>query len=191
MSNNQRVKIDIVLCGDVRVGKTSFVLRATGKKVSKKYIQTIGIDYGVYRCYTGGKNVTLNMWDMSGDSRYDLIAKSFFEIAHCILFCFDFTRQTTFQKIKQLVDKADEYNKNHKKCILGLKSDLVNNVNVKQVKEYAKTINASYYELSTLDEVQTILVMHSIAGDGVKSGIYTECEENEEEIIDTTGCCYM
>ena len=43
MSNNQRVKIDIVLCGDVRVGKTSFVLRATGKKVSKKYIQTIGI----------------------------------------------------------------------------------------------------------------------------------------------------
>ena len=67
----------------------------------------------VYRCYTGGKNVTLNMWDMSGDSRYDLIAKSFFERAHCILFCFDFTRETTFQKIKQLVDKADEYNKNH------------------------------------------------------------------------------
>ena len=108
MSNNQRVKIDIVLCGDVRVGKTSFVLRATGKKVSKKYIQTIGIDYGVYRCYTGGKNVTLNMWDMSGDSRYDLIAKSFFERAQCILYWFDFTRETTFQKIKQLVDKADD-----------------------------------------------------------------------------------
>lgn len=191
MSNNQRVKIDIVLCGDVRVGKTSFVLRATGKKVTKKYIQTIGIDYAVYKCNTEQKDVTLNMWDLSGDSRYEPIAKSFFEKAHCILFCFDLTRETTFQKIKQLVDKADVYNKNHKKCILGLKSDLVNNVNIEQVKDYAKTINATYYELSTLDEVQSIFVMHNIAGDGVKSGIYKEYEENEEDIIDTTGCCYM
>lgn len=191
MSNNQRVKINMVLCGDVCVGKTSLVLRATGKKAPKKYTQTIGIDYGVYRCNTGEKNVSMNIWDLSGDSKYEPIGTRFFEKAQCILFCFDFTRPSTVVKMKSLIEKVDACNKKHKKCILGLKSDLVNNVNIEQVKEYAKTINASYYELSTLDEVQTIFVMHNIAGDVVKSGFYKEYEENEEDIIDTSGCCYM
>lgn len=191
MSNNQRVKIDMVLCGDVRVGKTSLVLRATGKKAPKKYTQTIGLDHGMYRCTANKKNITLNMWDLSGDSRYNSIAKPFFQKAQCILFCFDFTRPSTVVKMKSLIEKVDLCNKKHKKCILGLKSDLVNNVNIEQVKEYAKTINASYYELSTLDEVQTILVMHNIAGDVVKSGFYKEYEDNDEEIVDTNGCCYM
>lgn len=188
MTNNTHVKMDIVVCGASCVGKTSFVLRATGKNVPDNYVRTIGVDFNVFKCKLENKQIGLHIWDLAGEKRYERITKAFYERAHLILLCFDVSEPNTFKHLKSLVHRIDEMNKKHKKIILGIKNDKTNQV--KNIETYATLINASYYEVSTLDELECISVIRNIAKEGLKKGLY-RLDIEDEKIVDTDSCCYM
>ena len=172
------------------------MLTASGRPVPKKYVPTVGIDTGTYRCQSNNFYVTIKMWDVSGDTRFHIIARNFFRDSSFILFCFDLSRPETFHGVKYYVNKVDEASagKSYTSCVVGIKKDEDACTNKKEIKEYAESINASYYEVDTTEESDVVFLMHSIAKDGVSGGIFQyddPCESEDDEVATNTNCCYM
>lgn len=173
------------------------MLRASGKTVPNKYVPTIGIDTGTYRCQSNNFYVTIKMWDVSGDTRFHVIARNFFRDSSFILFCFDLSRPETFEGVKYYVQKVDEAasGKQYTSCIVGIKKDEADDsINTILFKEYAESISASYYEVNTKEESDVVFLMHSIAKDGVSGGIFAyddPCESEDDEVVTASNCCYM
>ena len=194
---NKRITLRVALCGECEVGKTSLMLRASGREVPKKYIPTVGIDTGTYRCQAKNFYVTIKMWDVSGDTRFGVIAKNFFRDSSFILFCFDLSRPETFEGVKYYVNKVKEASdgKLYTSCVVGIKKDKASsNINTQLFKEYSESISATYYEVDTNIAPDVIFLMHSIAKDGVSGGIFQyddPCESEDDETVSSTNCCYM
>lgn len=195
MSLSKRILLRTALCGAQEVGKTTLMLRATGRNPPKRYVPTIGIDTGTYKCQSGGKYVTIRMWDISGDTRFASVTPQFFRDSSFVLFCFDLSRPETFEEIKKYVKRVNKIaeGKNYTKCVVGLKADISKMNNDVKPRAYCDLIDATYYEVDTNDEPQVIFLMHSIARDGVKSGNfdYELDEEVDGDIIVQRGCPCM
>lgn len=195
MSISKRITVRVALVGACEVGKTSILLRAMGKPVPEKYVATIGIDSGVYRCVQEDQYVTLKMWDCSGDERFGAIIPRFLRDSKFVLFCFDLSRPETFQSVKKYVELVDSIMKSkpYTACVVGLKKDLEVPFPKQQVKDYAEMISATYYEVNASHESEVIFLMHSIAKDAVVGGnfIYEVPEEDEEDIIVHRQCPCM
>ena len=60
---------NVVLVGESKVGKTSFLNSCVGDKVSEEYLQTIGINYGEItrqlELYEQIYTMKMRMWDWS------------------------------------------------------------------------------------------------------------------------------
>lgn len=195
MSISKRIILRTALCGAQKVGKTSLMLRAIGKEVPKKYIPTIGIDFGLYKCISENMYVTIRMWDISGDTRFASITPRFFRDSSFVLFCFDLSRLETFETLKEYVKKVDNLSggKNYTRCVVGIKSDISKLENKNNIISYCETIDANYYEVDTSIEPEVIFLMHSIAKDGVKGGNFEYEDEDftEENIIRERNCPCM
>lgn len=195
MSISKRIILRTALCGAQEVGKTSLMLRAIGKEVPKKYIPTIGIDSGSYKCISQNMYVTIRMWDISGDTRFAAVTPRFFRDSSFVLFCFDLSKLETFETLKEYVKKVDDMSggKNYTRCVVGIKSDLSKLKNISNITSYCETIDANYHEVNTFIEPEVIFLMHSIAKDGVKSGIFEYEDEDflEENIIAERNCPCM
>lgn len=185
----------MALVGACEVGKTSILLRAMGKQVPEKYVATIGIDSGIYRCVQEDQYVTLKMWDCSGDKRFGAVIPRFLMDSKFVLFCFDLSRPETFESVKEYVKLVDSIIKNnpYTACVVGLKKDLEVPFPKKVVHDYAEMISASYYEVDASHESEVIFLMHSIAKDAVVGGnfIVEMTEEEEEDIIVQRQCPCM
>ena len=186
----------MALVGACEVGKTSILLRAMGKQVPEKYVATIGIDSGIYRCVQEDQYVTLKMWDCSGDKRFGAIIPRFLRDSKFVLFCFDLSRPQTFETVKEYVELVDSImdGKPYTPCVVGLKKDLEVAFAKKNVRDYAEMISATYYEVDATHESEVIFLMHSIAKDAVVGGNYIvepAAEEEEEMVIVHRQCPCM
>jgi len=96
----------IVIIGDAAVGKTSLINRFVGAKFKEDYRPTLGanllrqnveieVDAKQFLC-------TLVIWDIAGQSRFELIRSLYFKgsVAGCLVY--DCTRPTTFENIKNI-----------------------------------------------------------------------------------------
>ena len=76
--------IKLIVIGDSKVGKTSFLLKFTEDSFSANHIATIGkftpapwpflgIDFKIKALSVDGKNVKLQIWDTAGQERFRTI----------------------------------------------------------------------------------------------------------------------
>ena len=74
--------------GDPNTGKTCLIKRFCKEKFDKKYITTIGLDYGVNKFDMQGRRVAVKMdlifkmsiFDISGDESYEEVRNEFYEV---------------------------------------------------------------------------------------------------------------
>ena len=195
MSISKRITVRVAFVGACEVGKTSILLRAMGKPVPKKYVATIGIDSGIYRCVQEDQYVTLKLWDCSGDDRFSPIIPRFLQDSKFVLFCFDLSRPETFDSVKKYVELVESimHGKPYTSCVFGLKKDLEVAFPKKNVRDYAEMISATYYEIDATIESEVIFLMHSIARDSVSGGNYIldDSTSEEEDIIVHRQCPCM
>lgn len=74
------MKLNCILLGDCKVGKTHFLSRFISNN-SSKYIPTIGIDYHKYK--------DLHIWDTSGAPRYKSILRTFIKTSDVCIICYN------------------------------------------------------------------------------------------------------
>ena len=85
MENWNTWTIRVVLLGDSTVGKSTLVMRASGRVTSPG--PTIGIDYERARIQVAGESVNLQLWDTAGQERFRSIVDGYYRGAACLLLC--------------------------------------------------------------------------------------------------------
>lgn len=87
MENWQTWNIRVVLLGDSMVGKSTLVMRASGRHALPPPGPTIGIDYDRARVDMDGESVSLQLWDTAGQERFRSIVDGYYRGAACLLLC--------------------------------------------------------------------------------------------------------
>ncbi|XP_063905513.1 ras-related protein Rab-31-like [Zophobas morio] len=141
----------VVILGPSGVGKTSIPLRYIHKFFSGDISMTVGTS--LLQCQLVANNITVNLqiWDTAGQERFKCLVPMFYRNANAALFVFDITSLESFQSMQGWVNELKSNLKNSVvTCVIGNKLDLSKNREVPTdvARQYAKSINARYFECS-------------------------------------------
>ena len=118
----------IAVLGDPAVGKTSLIDNYVQKKFESNYNPTLGVNIVIKEIYLEKHkiDVRLLLWDIAGQSKYDLSRKIFFQGCQGAIFTYDITRASTFKAIKEkwLKDFKEYSNEGSSYMLVGNKNDL-------------------------------------------------------------------
>ena len=144
--NYPQIVLKLLILGDSSVGKTCILLKYVDNKFEESNIATVGVDYMDKMIEYKNFNIKLQIWDTSGEERYRSITKNFYRNADGLFVVFDLTRKVTYERIKDWINEAEEYNKGIKKILIGNKLDLENKREVKKdsAENFAKKNNLKY-----------------------------------------------
>ncbi len=121
----------VVVIGDPEVGKTSMILRFTENVFRKTYIMSIGVNVTTKIIEVGDLQVEFVIWDVAGQSKFDLARRSFYEGASGQLIVFDLTRPNTFDSVaKWHRDIKLSLKKDIPGFVIGNKADLTSRIAV-------------------------------------------------------------
>ena len=151
--NYPQIVLKLLILGDSSVGKTCILLKYVDNKFEESNIATVGVDYMDKMIEYKNFNIKLQIWDTSGEEKYRSITKNFYRNADGLFVVFDLTRKVTYERIKDWINEAEEYNKGIKKILIGNKLDLENKREVKKdsAENFAKKNNLKYIETSAKD----------------------------------------
>lgn len=96
----------ICLLGSFAVGKTSLVGRFLARPFSGKYMTTIGVRVDRKRVRVADQDLTLLIWDMAGEDRFQKVADSYIRGAAGYLLVVDGTRRSTLDQALVLHERA-------------------------------------------------------------------------------------
>ena len=140
----------LILLGDSCVGKTSLINQYVEKKFEEDYKPTIGVSIVKTSLILEQINskISLILWDIAGQEKYQKYRKFYFEGCVGALFIYDITRPTTFNNIKsRWYEDFKNYMglKNSVYLLIGNKNDLVDerHVDKEDGKNLANEIDAA------------------------------------------------
>lgn len=130
--NNMSNESKIVFMGDSDVGKTTIVQRCLSIGVMDQ--PTIGVAFYRKVVQILNKDIILNIWDTSGQERYNSLSKTYTRGAICAVVVFDVTNLQSFESLKMWKNTIDNFHIPH--CIIiGNKTDknkhLITEVDIK------------------------------------------------------------
>ena len=138
----------VLLIGEAAVGKTSLTMKFIHGKFKSDYLLTVGMEpYSKY-LKIGNNSVTLSIWDIAGQQRFDVFRTMFFRGAKAALLVFDLTRPATLAKLQDWhSDLIKNAGKDVQTILVGNKNDLVDlrSISKKDALAYAKKIRALAY----------------------------------------------
>ncbi|OLS26100.1 MAG: GTPase KRas precursor [Candidatus Heimdallarchaeota archaeon LC_3] len=116
----------ILLLGDGAVGKTSTILKYVENRIPESYSATMGVDImNTEVKTTGNLIVSLNIWDIAGQSHFKSIRSKFYSGAEAAIVIFDVTRPETFNHIKEWISEVNiELKEKIPMILVGNKVDL-------------------------------------------------------------------
>ncbi|XP_072352488.1 ras-related protein Rab-28 isoform X3 [Scyliorhinus torazame] len=109
-------QLKIVILGDGASGKTSLAMRFAQEAFGKQYKQTIGLDFFLKRIsLPGNLNVTLQVWDIGGQTIGGKMLDKYIYGAQGILLVYDITNYQSFENledwyavVKKVNDESDQ-----------------------------------------------------------------------------------
>ncbi len=153
MSAEYRFKV--VMLGDGAVGKTALTIRFTQNHFDSDYKRTIGSDFAVKHLNVPERDaaVTLQVWDLAGQPRFEIVRQSFYRGARGGLLVFDVTRRRTFLNLDRWRQESFEaIGSDIPMVVVANKVDLNDSrvVSREEAEEYANKIGSFYVESSAL-----------------------------------------
>lgn len=134
----------IVVLGHFGVGKTSLIRRFVTDTFSDNYKVTIGVHITKKVIEISVENtVSLILWDLEGTDDIASIRTSYLLGTHGAVFVFDVSRPSTFQYLNDDLKIVREKMPNVPLMVVGNKSDLVDENELKAVLE-ANTISVDF-----------------------------------------------
>ena len=148
----------VILLGDTKVGKTSFLLRFCDDSFVPNAITTIGIDNKTKFLLHNNKKVKLEIWDTAGQERFRSITKNCFKGADGIILMFDFENKQSFLNIKTWISSIKEALdlKNVGLVLIGNKSDIpdeMRSVTKENIDKIVTTYKLKYFSASAKNNV--------------------------------------
>ncbi|XP_065013092.1 uncharacterized protein LOC103989683 isoform X4 [Musa acuminata AAA Group] len=146
-SRARNLTFKLVLLGDVRVGKTSLVLRYVNNVFSEKQETTVQASYLTKRLVIGGVPITLSIWDTAGQERFHALGPIYYCDAD-VLLVYDITDTDTFLRVRKWVKELQQMASNDIVMVIAAnKSDLIRSkkYDIQEAESYAMTIGAKLF----------------------------------------------
>ena len=167
-------KLKTILVGESSVGKTAMITQFVQESFIENYLPTYATEKSIKEVtfQSEGKEIskTLEIWDTVGQEKMRAVNKIFMKEAKIVILVYDITKQKSFDELKNYwYDQVIGINNKEKISIavVGNKSDLYEEQEVSSDigKEYAKEINALFFESSAKDNESICLVFNSLTKD--------------------------
>ncbi|XP_022081077.1 ras-related protein Rab-7L1-like isoform X2 [Acanthaster planci] len=98
----------VLIIGDPRTGKTSFMRRYVGHQFTDNYIETQGCDFGLKRIRRSPTElVGLHIWDIAGQDAFRHLTRVFYRSASAAVVMFDLTSRRSFEHVKEWKQDLD------------------------------------------------------------------------------------
>jgi len=165
----------IVICGDPSVGKTSTILRFTDHAFIRTYIPHLGVSISEKDIKVNNDYVNLILWDIAGQSKFEVMRHHFYKGAEGVILIFDLTNTKSFNSISNwyndIIKNIKLYGEDLIGFILGNKEDLIKDrkVSAESAKEIAKLLNLVYIETSALTGKNVEESFYKLAENLIKS----------------------
>jgi small GTP-binding protein len=96
----------ICLLGSFAVGKTSLAARFVDRPFTGRYLTTIGVRVDRKQLRIAGQDLTLMIWDMAGEDRFQRVEASYLRGSSGYLLVADGTRRSTLDQAIVLHERA-------------------------------------------------------------------------------------
>lgn len=158
MTDNNILKIKIVLIGEPFVGKTCIINRYVDHNYKENPGSTIGSNYTSKKLTIEDlkKEVILDIWDTAGQEVYRSFVKLFYKESKIAILVYDISDRKSFDELKKYwFNEIKEFRKDIILGIAGNKSDLIDKeeVNEDEARKFAKEINAIFRLTSALSNI--------------------------------------
>ena len=179
-------KLKCVLIGETAVGKTSIISQYINNEFNPDVKSSIGVDNLIKEIEIENTKIKFELWDTPGQKIYTSANKIFMKNTDIALIVYDITNKETFEKVNHWINLVKEVNGN-RNLIIGIaanKSDLYENteVNREEGEEYAKKINALYFESTATDHENVVNIFEEL----IKAYINTFKKKDKNIIPDST-----
>jgi small GTP-binding protein len=124
------IKKKVCMLGASAVGKTSLVARFVHSIFSEKYLTTVGVKIDQKQIAVDGDDVTLMLWDMQGEDRFQKVQMSYLRGANGYFLVVDGTRRDTLDRALLLQKEAEAVAGDVPYSFIFNKSDLVDDWDV-------------------------------------------------------------
>jgi len=192
---NQKTKeiiYKILFLGHNCSGKTSFIRRYIEDTFVKSYLSTVGLDFRVKKLtLSSGAKVKIQIWDSSGDERYNTITRQYFNRANGFIIMYNITRRDSFEKVAFWLREIRNYTNNNNIVLVGNCVDLDYNtsynkkreISTEEGRKFAEDNNLFFFETSSLTghnvkECFEALINRIYENDPNKNKIEFELERN-------------
>ena len=142
----------ILLLGDMAVGKTCLINRYTNGVFKEEYISTVGFDYYTKQEEINDKTIQVKLWDTAGQERFKTLTPSFLRNAEGVIIVFDVTSHDSFDNVKGWINsiKSNLGEKIIPIIIVGNKIDMENmrEISKEDGKKIASENDFKYFETS-------------------------------------------
>jgi len=156
----KEIQLKLVVVGDGACGKTSLVTKYTQNQFDKEYDQTIGLDFFLKRIKLPGKeNVTLQIWDIGGQTLGGKMLDKYIYGADGVLFVYDMTNYQSFEDIDDWLMYVKKFSlkKKAKFALVANKGDL----------EHMRSVSKMTHELYASKHLMSSHVVSAKTGDSV------------------------
>jgi Ras-related protein Rab-1A len=136
----------LIIIGDLGVGKTCLVKRYVNGDHTYDYTSTIGVDFLTKSIEIDSKQYKLNMWDTTGQERFQSITTSFYRDTNCVLLVFDLNDPQSFIALKHYMERIRRLcTENTSVFLVGNKCDLENKVSKNDINLFIEENNIKGY----------------------------------------------
>lgn len=140
----------ICLIGDSDVGKTTLVNKYINNVFDQNINNTIGVDFHTKTQNIYDKDIKLQIWDISGDYRFNYILELYCKNCQCIVLMFDVSKYCSFINLTYWLNYIRKYIPiDFPKIIIGCKTDLNREISYEEAFSFAQNRNIEYIETSS------------------------------------------
>lgn len=159
MQTQSPLLLNLVLCGDSRVGKSALIQSLLHSSFQPHYSPTVATEVRSTQMQTSsGHTVRLQLWDVSGDERYLSLGAVFFRSADCGLLLCDLTSPKSLDSLEawrsEFLALASPARDDFPFVVIGMKKDREKDRRIAFTKAYMwarNTGNCLYYEVAAMD----------------------------------------
>lgn len=144
------IRLKVTTVGMPQVGKSCLIKNYCEGRFVRKYLPTIGVDYGVRPIEVDKCTVRVNFFDLSGLDDYTDIRAEFYGDTQGLILIFDLSKKETFLGL-------DKYHREFLKAtstptqlfLIGTKADQPPAVTPDEIKAYSTQIKAPFFRVSS------------------------------------------
>ncbi len=153
----------IIVVGSPGIGKTNFVknIKDNSHYYNDRYY--IGVDFEIVNLCVADRQCKFQLWDLKCNQRFLSLHNFFYRGAKCCVLCFDLSNRSSFEDLYYWIKFVRNYEYLIPICLVGLKSDLSNQVSKEQIYDFAENFNVNGVFISSRKMPQRDKVLDHVA----------------------------